>query len=157
MANGDPLTIPVPLRSEWRRYVRTIDFHLHRFRSSVSVRRFAPMAHANVRTLQDDFPITLHFTSDDDRAAAIGFALEVDGFRLDLALPEPHALAASILPPNLIATSTLAYLRDTFLSDSELPNDLNSFQREWLFQFLVSVVMADAAVNDRAIAASIAD
>lgn len=157
VANGDPLTIPVPLRSEWRRYVQTIDFHLHRFRSSVSVRRFAPTARANVRTLQDDFPVTLHFTSDDDRPAALGFELEVDGFRLDLALPEPQALATSILPEDLVAPSKLAYLRDTFLSDPELPSDLNSFQRQWLFQFLISVVMADAAANDREIEASIAD
>ena len=157
VANGDPLTVPIPPRSEWRRYVRAIDFHLHRFRSSVSVRRFAHTAHANVRTLQDDFPVTLHFTSDDDRPAAIGFELEVDGFRLDLALPEPQTLAASVLPADLAATGKLAYLRDTFLCDPELPSDLNSFQREWLFQFLISVVMADAAANDRDLAASVAD
>lgn len=157
VANGDPLTVAVPPRSEWHRYVRAIDFHLHRFRSSVSVRRFAHTAYANVRTLQDDFPVTLHFTSDDDQPAAIGFELEVDGFRLDLALPAPEALAASVLPADLAATSKLAYLRETFLCDPELPSDLNSFQREWLFQFLISVVLADAATNDRAIAASVAD
>lgn len=157
VANGDPLTIPVPMRSEWRRYVQTVDFHLHRFRSSVSVRRFAPTSHANVRTMHDDFPVTVHFTSDDNLPAAIGFELEVDGFRLDLALPEPSTLAASVLPANLLATSKLAYLRDTFLSDPELPIDLNPFQREWLFQFLLSAVMSDSAANSRSIDASIAD
>ena len=35
--------------------------------------RFAPTAHANIRTLQDDLPVTLHFKSDDDRPAAVGF------------------------------------------------------------------------------------
>lgn len=157
VANGDPLTIPIPLRSEWRRYVRSIDFHLHRFRSSVSVRRFAHTAQANVRTLQDDFPVTLHFSSDDDRPAAIGFELEVDGFRLDLALPDPHTLAASILPADLAGAAKLAYLRDRFRNDEALPRDLNSFQREWLFQFLISVVMADAAANDRTLAESVTD
>jgi Helicase conserved C-terminal domain len=53
--NGEPLSVPVPLRSQWRNYVQAIDFYLHRFGSSVSVRRFAPTAHANVRTLQNDF------------------------------------------------------------------------------------------------------
>ena len=42
VANGEPLSVPIPLRSEWRDHVKAIEFHLHRFRSSVSVRRFAP-------------------------------------------------------------------------------------------------------------------
>ena len=37
VANSEPLSVPIPLRSEWRDYVQAIDFHLHRFRSSVSV------------------------------------------------------------------------------------------------------------------------
>ena len=157
VANGDALAITVPARSEWRRFVRTVEFHLHRFRSSVSVRRFAPTAHANIRKLQDDFPVTIHFTSDDGRPAAIGFELEVDGFRLDLALPEPHELAASALTGDLHASGKLSFLRDAFLTDAELPEDINSFQREWLFQFLLSALIADAATSDRPVSASIAD
>lgn len=99
VANGDPLGVPVPTRSEWRNHVRAIDFYLHRFRSSVSIRRFAGTAQANIRTRQEDFPITLTFTSDDDRPAAVGFELEVDGFRLDLALPHPEMLSGDRLPP----------------------------------------------------------
>ena len=156
-ANGDPLGVPVPLRSEWRQYIQAIDFHLHRFRSSVSVRRFAPTALANVRTPQDDFPVTLHFVSDDDRPAAIGFELEVDGFRLDLTLPTAELLAGNVLPARLLATSKLAFLRDMFRDDPELPEDLNVFQRDWLFQFLTSALFADAAATDRELADTIAD
>lgn len=157
VANGDPLSIPVPARSEWRRHVRAIDFHLHRFRGSVSVRRFAPTAQANVRTLQDDFPVNLHFASDDDRPAALGFELEVDGFRLDLDLPASETLLAASLPPDLLAATKLAYIRDLIRLDPELPDDLNRFQRDWLIQFLLSAVMADAAANDRPLADSISE
>lgn len=157
VANGDPLNVPVPARSEWRRHVRAIDFHLHRFRASVSVRRFAATAQANVRTLQDDFPVALHFTSDDDRPAALGFELEVDGFRLDLELPAPETLVAESLPPDVLAASKLAYIRDLIRLDPELPDDLNHFQRDWLMQFLLSALMADASANDRPLAESISD
>lgn len=157
VANGDPLSVPVPIRSEWRHHVRAINFHLHRFRSSVSVRRFAATAQANVRTLQDDFPVTLHFISDDDRPAAVGFELEVDGFRLDLALPNAETLTGNGLPPDVLATSKLAYLRDLIRLDSELPDDLNLFQRDWLIQFLLSALLADASANDRPLAVAIAD
>ena len=157
VANGDPLSVLVPTRSEWRHHVRAIDFHLHRFRSSVSVRRFAATAQANVRTLQDDFPVTLHFDSDDNRPAAVGFELEVDGFRLDLALPNVEAFAGNMLPPQILATSKLAYLRDLIRLDPALPDDLNLFQRDWMIQFLLSALLADASANDRPLAETISD
>ena len=50
VANGEPLNVPIPPRSEWRSYVQAIESYLHRFGSSVSVRRFAPTAHAIVGT-----------------------------------------------------------------------------------------------------------
>jgi hypothetical protein len=155
--NGDALDVPVPKRSDWRHYVRAIDFYLHRFRSSVSVRRFAATAQANIRTLEDDFPVTLTFTSNDGRPAAIGFELEVDGFRLDLALPDSETLAANSLPPDVLATSKLAYIRDLARLDPELPDDLNQFQREWLIQFLFSALLADASANDRPLTETISD
>lgn len=155
--NGDAVDVPVPTRSEWRHHLRAIDFHLHRFRSSVSVRRFAGTAQANIRTLRDDFAVTLSFTSDDDRPAAVGFELEVDGFRLDVALPHAGTLSGEHLPPDVLAASRSAYVRDLMRLDQELPDDLNQFQREWLVQFLLSALLADAASNDRSLADAIAD
>lgn len=157
VVNGDALSIPVPTRSEWRHHVRALDFHLHRFRSSINVRRFAGTAQANVRTLQDDFAVTLHFKSDDDRPAAVGFELEVDGFRLDLTLPDAGTLAGNALPPDVLATSKLAYARDLIRLDPDLPDDLNQFQREWLIQFLLSALLADASSTERPLSESIAD
>lgn len=148
IGNGEPLSVPIPPRSAWRGRVEAIDFHLHRFRASVSVRRFAPRAHANVRTLTDDFPVTLHFKSDDGRPAALGFELEVDGFRIDLSLGDPSTLAADALPDSLLAACRLGFLRDSFRLDSELPDDLNGFQRDWLLQILISALLAEAATTD---------
>lgn len=157
VTNGDALNVPVPTRSEWRRFVKAIDFHLHRFRSSVSVRRFAATAQANVRTLQDDFPVTLHFDSDDGRPAAVGFELEVDGFRLDVSLPKAVDISGDALPPDVLGTSKLAYMRDLIRLDPGLPDDLNLFQRDWLIQFLFSALFSDATTNDRPLAETIAD
>ena len=157
VTNGDPLTVPIPVRSVWREHIQNIDFHLHRFRSSVNVRRFAPVAHANVRTPQDDFAVTVRFKSDDDRPAALGFELEVDGFRIDLVLPDHEALTQSGLPRPLLAASKLSFLRDAFQWDQSLPEDLNRFQRDWLLQILFSALFADAAATGRPIDAVAAD
>ncbi|WP_122570549.1 protein DpdJ [Pseudomonas viridiflava] len=155
--NGEALTVGIPSRTQWRTYIKTACFYLHRYRASVSVRRFAPTAHANVRTLKDDFPVTIHFRSDGGLPAALGFELEVDGFYLDFDLPTASELARVELPQHLAASSTLAFLRDTFLTDADLPTDLNSFQRDWLFQVLQSALFADAADTDRTIEDSASD
>ncbi len=157
IANGEALSVPVPTRSEWRQHVRAVGFHLHRFRSSISVRRFAGTAQANIRTLRDDFPVEVTFISDDGRPAAVGFELEVDGFRLDLSLPHADMLNGHRLPPDVLAASKLAYIRDLIRLDTDLPDDLNQFQREWLIQFLLSSLFADAVTNDRPLEESIAD
>jgi hypothetical protein len=146
-ANGDAVGVPVPMRSRWHGHVASVDFHLHRFGASVSVRRFARTVHANVRTLQDDFSVILHFTSDDSRPAAVGFELEVDGFRVDVALPSTDALVEAVLPPEQRSAARMAYLRDAFRRDPELPEDLNAFQRNWLFEFLVTALLAGASTD----------
>lgn len=153
-ANGEPLTVPIPPRTQWRSYVKAACFHLHRFRGSLSVRRFAPTADAHIRTLKDDFSVTLKFRSDDNQPAAVGFELEVDGFYLDLELPNAEALAKINLPREFASSSRLAYLRDVFQSDPQLPKDLNVFQREWLFQILQSALLVDATSRGRTIAES---
>ncbi|MGO7394559.1 protein DpdJ [Rhizobium ruizarguesonis] len=157
MPNGEPLNVPIPARSTWRRLVESVDFYLHRFRSSVSVRRFAPTAFANVRTLQDDFPVTVHFKSDDDRPAALGFELEVDGLRVDLRFPSDLENASGALSEQLLASCKLSFARDAFKTDDALPSDLNVFQRDWLFQILISALLADAAVSGRSLGEAAAD
>jgi hypothetical protein len=151
VANGNPLCVPVPPRSPWRTYVERVDFFLHRFRASVGVRRFSHTAKANIRTLQAELPVTLNFRSDDDRPAAIGFELEVDGVRLDLIMPTGEQVGSSRLSPPLLASSRQAYLRQRFRENVQLPEDLNVFQRDWLFQILSSSLLADAASTNRSI------
>jgi hypothetical protein len=145
IARGDPVSVPVAPRSPWRPLVSSIDFYLHRFRASATVRRFAPTAHATVRTLTDEFPVVLHFRSDDSRPAAIGFEIEVDGFRLDVTLPSGERSNASLLSQKVLRESKLAYLRERFRNDAALPQELNVFQRDWLFQMIIAALAAVAA------------
>ena len=93
--------------------------------------------------------MTLHFKGNNNEPAAVGFELEVDGLQLDLSLPSADILATSVLPPVLLAASKIGYLRDIFRGDKYLPDDLNVFQRDWLFQVLLSALMSDAAITGR--------
>lgn len=143
VGRGNPVSVPVAPRSAWRPFVSSVEFYLHRFRAGVAVRRFAPTAHATVRTLQDEFSVALHFRSDDGRPAAVGFELEVDGFRLDFALPAGDQITTRLLSPKLLGASKLSYLRERFRDDAGLPEDVNAFQRDWLFQMLNAAMAAN--------------
>lgn len=151
--NGDALSIPVSPRSAWRPYVDRVEFYLHRFRSSITVRRFAPVANANIRTRTDDRTVVVSFESDDGKPAALGFEIEVDGFRLDLADGAMAAMMEQPLTPPLAANTRMAYLRERFSSDPALPVELNAFQRDWLFEIMMCGLLAEAATSDRPLAA----
>ncbi len=145
LAMGAPVSVAVSPRSAWRPYVSRVDFYLHRFRASAAVRRFAPRAHANVRTLRNEFAVATHFRSDDNRAAAIGFEIEVDGFRLDVNLPSGDQCTSGLLSPPILRDSKLAYLRERLRDDERLPPEVNVFQRDWLFQMLTAALASGVA------------
>jgi hypothetical protein len=152
--NGEPVRIPVPARSAWKEYVEAVDFFLHRFRGSATVRRFAPSANAQIRTLQDEFSVQVNFAADDGRPAAIGFALEVDGIRLNLKMPSAEAIGSDKLPSSLLASCRQAYLRQSFRDDDTVPGDVNIFQRDWLFQILWSALLSHSINSGCGIAES---
>lgn len=144
-AHGEPLVVPPPPRSRWSSWIGAAAFHVHRFRGAVTVRRFASSADANIRRMDADYPVRIEFKTAENESAALGFAMEVDGMYLDLCLPGPEDLASVNLPPDLAASARAAYLRSRFLGDAELPSDLNVFQRDWLMQITMSVVLSEAA------------
>ena len=56
-----------------------------------------------------------------------------------------------------MAASKLGYLCDVLRADSDLPDDLNGFQRDWLLQIFLSALLADAAITGRSIDVVAAD
>lgn len=147
--NGDAVKIPVATRSRWRQYMPSVNFHLHRFRSSANVRRFSRSADAVMRTQHDEFQIEARFSGVNGEVAALGFEIEVDGLRIELTLPDESKLAERELPEPVKASVRLAYLRDSFLNDSALPRDFNEFQRGWVFEFLICALLAGAEGSGR--------
>lgn len=141
---GAPLVIGVPPRSAWFEHISDIHFFLHRFRSSISVRRFSPEVRAVVRQPDGEKQVTVRYVDQIGQAAAVGFEIEVDGFHVDFRLPTGDALAALALAPDLVASSRLAYLRDKLVNDPAMPPETNALQREWLHQIIVSAAVAHA-------------
>ncbi|MDW9709538.1 DEAD/DEAH box helicase [Sinorhizobium meliloti] len=157
IGHGEPLVVPPPPRSRWSEWIGATAFHVHRYSGSVTVRRFASSAGANIRRVDADYPVRIEFETSTGDAAALGFAMDVDGMRLDLSLPRVDELAALSLPADLAASARSAYLRSSFLGDPDLPSDLNVFQRDWLIQIAMSVVLSKAVKGGCSAAKAAAD
>ena len=154
--NGEPLTIDVPARSGWFKHVSGIQFYLHQFRSNVTVRRFSPGVRAIVRKKDSETLVRVHYVNAEGSPAAIGYEVDVDGFFVDFNPLELVKLTSSALPDELIAGTKLAYHRSRFLTDTEIPIEINTLQREWLHQMLIaaSVVRAQRDNISLGVAAS---
>lgn len=143
-AEGDPIVVDVPPQTAWFEFVQSLRFYLHRFRGSVLVRRFAHEVHATLRTQLGDRIVDVNFASPDDRDAAVGFELEVDGFAIDFLLPIHIEQTPTGLPPELAASARHAYFRYKLLSDRNIEIGVNALQREWIFQVFLSATISRA-------------
>jgi hypothetical protein len=145
---GIPLSVDVPRKSVWYDCVRRISFHLHRFRGSVAVQRFTPHIDASVRQPSGERLVNVTFTDSQDRTAAIGFDIEVDGFYVDVRIPSVDHLATSALPVALKQSCQAAYLRYCLLSDADLPKEVTVLQREWMFQIFICATVDQALKSE---------
>jgi hypothetical protein len=146
---GDPLSVDVPRKSVWYDFITAARFHMHRFRGSVAVQRFSHQVDATIRQQTGERLVDVLFTGAESQPAAIGFDIEVDGFYVDVRIPQAEQLAASLLPAAVEQSSRTAYLRYRLLSAAELPKEVNLLQREWLFQTFLCAVVDHAVRNNQ--------
>lgn len=143
---GEGFGAPVRGARGWEPIIDRLEFHLHRFRGPVTVRRFATGSTATLRIAgtPDDQIVHTRFTTDEGEAAAVGFEQEVDGICLRVNLPTPERLAARAAASPEAPAWRAAYFRDRVLGDTELASLTNWFQRDWLHQIYVSALIAQA-------------
>ena len=147
--NGDPVLIPPPLRTAWQGMVRNLRLFLHQFHSSVSVRRFATGARAQVRRPRGEEQIVdVSFVNRSGWPAAVGYEFETDGLALTLRFRPEDELTAVTFEPELERALRSLHFRHLAADDSELPRDMNVFQRAWVRQiFLLTAVRRAAATG----------
>lgn len=156
LSQGVPLVVDVPRMSAWRPLIENVSFYLHRFRSSVRVRRFAGEARAEIRRRSGERSVQIMFESE-GQPAALGYEFDTDGLAIDIRLPSPSDLKERVLPPRLLRSCKAAYFRYLVLSDQQLSGDVNLFQRDWLCQVLIAAGAEVAIRSGNKIGASIAE
>ena len=143
--DGTPAELDVPSGTPWTKQVRSVAVMTHRARAPLTVWRIARTVEIE-RHVPTEPPATRHRVRLAGGDAAIGFAMEVDGLRFDVELPEDL--------PSLPGTALDRALRTTYfehlvLTDSVLAEGVPSpFLREWLAQLaLCAVVTASASTG----------
>ena len=111
------------------------------------VRRFATSAEANLKVNREDRLIHVDFVETDGQPAAVGIELEVDAIKFEI---DRNKLSRSLklLGKEEIAQLKYQFVKDKFFQNTELPDDFNSFQREWLFQFLTTFIAEKIYSNE---------
>lgn len=141
---GSALEVGVPPKSAWYHFATHVGFYLHRFRASVAVRRFAHQTQATLRLKTAEKMVNVRFVTANETPAALGFESEVDAFFIDFKLPGLEELASTRFPADLMASNRAAYLRYRFLSAVELSEEINTLQREWMYQIVICAAFTRA-------------
>ena len=138
---GDPYIVELPKRSFWSKTLPHLEFFLHRFSTAATQRRFALEGQAEIRRRSGVSNVKFRLVDCDGCSAAVGFAYDTDALLVPLNLPQSKELSLQDLPEDLTRWLRTLHFRRAVLTDCKLPKDLNSFQRDWLYQvFLLSVV-----------------
>ena len=148
--NGEPAELDVPSGTPWARQVRSVAVMTHRARSPLTVWRIARTAEIE-RHVPTEPPATQHRVRLAGGDAAIGFAMEVDGLRFDVSLPEQLPVRPGTSLDRALRTT---YFEHLVLTDSVIATRVpSSFLRDWIAQLSLCAVVTASADNGSGLAA----
>jgi len=141
--NGIPPELDVPSGTAWTGQVLSVAVMTHRARAPLTVWRLARTAEVE-RHISTEPARTRHRVQLAGRDAAIGFAMEVDGLRFDVSLPQQVPVRPGTALGRALRSSYFEHLVRT---DPVLAGRVPSpFMRDWIAQLsLCAVVTASAA------------
>lgn len=153
--NGVPAELDVPSGTPWTRQIRSVAVMTHRARAPLTVWRIARTVEIE-RHVPTEPPRTQHRVRLAEGHAAIGFAMEVDGLRFDVWLPDQLPVQPGTALARALCTT---YFEHLVLTDSVLATRVPSpFLREWIAQLsLCAVVTASASIGSNLAELSDAD
>ena len=134
--------LDTPSGSPWARQVRSVAAMTHRARAPLTVWRIARTVEVERQTSSEP-PTTQHRVRLAGRDAAVGFAMEVDGLRIDVSLPEQLPSEPGTELDRALRTTYFEHLVHT--DPVLVAHTSSSFIRAWMAQFsLCAVVTASA-------------
>ena len=120
---------------------------LHAQRSPVTVFRYALSGHASIRRIASRIEESVHYRFQrGTEPAGLGFALEVDGIRAPIQVPDSTQLADLNSDPRR-AGQLGEYFRMRVAHQEGLPGRVNSYEIQWLADAALMAVALEAAAE----------
>ena len=143
--NGTPVEVDMPSASPWAEQIQSVAVMTHRVRAPLTVWRIARTVEVE-RRVSSEPQLTRHRVRLAGSDAAVGFAMEVDGLRIDVSLPKQAVSRTGTALDRALRTT---YFEHLVLTDSSLAALVpSSFLREWMAQLsLCAVVTASVDVG----------
>lgn len=148
---GGGYELPIFTFDPWKDIVVSTHAFLHRDQSGIDVTRFADSCDFEIRHQKGDSAIgkcELSNTNSDgaDAKEGVGFHRRVDGIRVKL--NPNHLNTVPELPKSLMARFRSDYFLHTLKTSDELPQDISSFLREWIWQTSLAMLTATALEHE---------
>lgn len=144
---GSPLDLPQA--SCWMNILEAVFSFTHNQQNPLEVRRFALGSEANLRIQENhqaqEVETSIRFVdAANGQPAGVGFAQTVDGIVFHYRIPADFTLSPYDANRPKVHAFRTSYFRHRIRQDVRLDGIANIFQREWLYQIYLSMLVAYA-------------
>ncbi len=139
----------LPKPNRFNGIINELSFFTHNCFSPIEIRRFAFKANTVIQERTQQKTVEFRFMDQEDSEAgvpvAVGFNLDVDAFRVKLAIPEHfHNILMEGGSEKIRAVRSNLFFH-SIRNSQELPKNMNNFQRDWLAQVYLAAKTAQAS------------
>lgn len=146
-------SLDLPQGSYWLNILATVSSFTHNQQNPLEVRRFAMGSEANIRIQQNqhtqELETSVRFVeASSGRPAGVGFAQTVDGVVFRYSIPGDFTISLHDANCSKVHAFRTSYFRYRIRQDSRLDGIANIFQRDWLYQIYLSMLVAHAIEHE---------
>ena len=148
---GNPMDLPQG--SYWLNILATVCSFTHNQQNPLEVRRFAMGSEANIRVQQNqhtqELETSVRFVEEaNGRPAGVGFAQTVDGVVFRYRIPDDFTISPYDANRSKVRAFRTSYFRQRIRQDARLDGIANIFQRDWLYQIYLSMLVSYAIEHE---------
>jgi ATP-dependent helicase Lhr and Lhr-like helicase len=148
--NGNPLDLPQG--SVWLNIVTELCSFTHNQQNPLEIRRFALGSEVNLRVRQNkqirELETSIRFVEESNGSpAGVGFAQTIDGLVCRYQIPQGFTISPYDANRTKVHSFRSSFFKQCILQDPSLDGIANIFQRGWLHQIYLSMLVARALEN----------
>jgi Helicase conserved C-terminal domain/DEAD/DEAH box helicase len=138
---GLPVNVHLVKGNKWSQTIKNIEFYVNSNNASVETVRYATKSTANFSFTDGTALETVVNFVIDNETVGVGFSMNVDGLHINYCLPSLDELKEQNLPVKLERELKVAWYKCLVSINTELPNSVNQFERNWLQEVILNAII----------------